>query len=126
MTSHSLLHLAVLLILYGKNLHTRPYITLICHIYICMLLCAGYFYCHLLMLFRILLYNLFINLCCSNSLFASADTAYVLAYSIIMLTTDLHSSQVAVSIELHIIVTAHLIQPVACSIVGIAVIQPLV
>ncbi|XP_078254240.1 brefeldin A-inhibited guanine nucleotide-exchange protein 1 isoform X1 [Rhinoraja longicauda] len=27
-------------------------------------------------------------------LFASADTAYVLAYSIIMLTTDLHSSQV--------------------------------
>lgn len=29
-----------------------------------------------------------------NSLFASADTAYVLAYSIIMLTTDLHSSQV--------------------------------
>ncbi|XP_036361493.1 brefeldin A-inhibited guanine nucleotide-exchange protein 1 isoform X3 [Octopus sinensis] len=33
--------------------------------------------------------------CNSNSeLFASADTAYVLAYSIIMLTTDLHSSQV--------------------------------
>ncbi|XP_074598871.1 ADP ribosylation factor guanine nucleotide exchange factor Sec71 isoform X2 [Brevipalpus obovatus] len=30
----------------------------------------------------------------SNILFASADTAYVLAYSIIMLTTDLHSSQV--------------------------------
>uniref|UniRef100_A0A0M3JHS0 SEC7 domain-containing protein n=1 Tax=Anisakis simplex TaxID=6269 RepID=A0A0M3JHS0_ANISI len=27
-------------------------------------------------------------------LFASADTAYVLAYSIIMLTTDLHSPQV--------------------------------
>lgn len=26
--------------------------------------------------------------------FASADAAYVLAYSIIMLTTDLHSSQV--------------------------------
>lgn len=30
----------------------------------------------------------------SSELFASADTAYVLAYSIIMLTTDLHSSQV--------------------------------
>ncbi|PAV59959.1 hypothetical protein WR25_18037 [Diploscapter pachys] len=30
----------------------------------------------------------------SAGLFASADTAYVLAYSIIMLTTDLHSSQV--------------------------------
>lgn len=30
----------------------------------------------------------------NNSLFASADTAYVLAYSIIMLTTDLHSPQV--------------------------------
>ncbi|XP_072323724.1 brefeldin A-inhibited guanine nucleotide-exchange protein 1 isoform X4 [Scyliorhinus torazame] len=29
-----------------------------------------------------------------QTLFASADTAYVLAYSIIMLTTDLHSSQV--------------------------------
>ncbi|CAN8026161.1 unnamed protein product [Ixodes persulcatus] len=29
-----------------------------------------------------------------NGLFASADTAYVLAYSIIMLTTDLHSPQV--------------------------------
>jgi len=27
-------------------------------------------------------------------MFASADTAYVLAYSIIMLTTDLHSPQV--------------------------------
>ena len=27
-------------------------------------------------------------------IFASADAAYVLAYSIIMLTTDLHSSQV--------------------------------
>lgn len=33
-------------------------------------------------------------LCFSSELFASADTAYVLAYSIIMLTTDLHSSQV--------------------------------
>ncbi|KAL5016750.1 hypothetical protein ScPMuIL_006339 [Solemya velum] len=33
--------------------------------------------------------------CCPNvNLFASADTAYVLAYSIIMLTTDLHSSQI--------------------------------
>lgn len=31
---------------------------------------------------------------CSTNLFASADTAYVLAYSIIMLTTDLHSPQV--------------------------------
>ncbi|RZF39341.1 hypothetical protein LSTR_LSTR000862 [Laodelphax striatellus] len=30
----------------------------------------------------------------SNRLFASAETAYVLAYSIIMLTTDLHSPQV--------------------------------
>ncbi|KAL3315565.1 Protein transport protein sec71, partial [Cichlidogyrus casuarinus] len=29
-----------------------------------------------------------------NQLFASADTAYVLAFSIIMLTTDLHSSQI--------------------------------
>ncbi|XP_010225379.1 PREDICTED: brefeldin A-inhibited guanine nucleotide-exchange protein 2-like, partial [Tinamus guttatus] len=28
-----------------------------------------------------------------QTLFASADTAYVLAYSIIMLTTDLHSPQ---------------------------------
>lgn len=27
-------------------------------------------------------------------MFASADTAYVLAYSVIMLTTDLHSPQV--------------------------------
>ncbi|MEQ2174519.1 Brefeldin A-inhibited guanine nucleotide-exchange protein 1 [Goodea atripinnis] len=32
--------------------------------------------------------------CCRQTLFASADTAYVLAYSIIMLTTDLHSPQV--------------------------------
>lgn len=30
----------------------------------------------------------------SLGVFASADTAYVLAYSIIMLTTDLHSPQV--------------------------------
>jgi brefeldin A-inhibited guanine nucleotide-exchange protein len=30
----------------------------------------------------------------SDGIFASADTAYVLAYSIIMLTTDLHSPQV--------------------------------
>ncbi|XKL63402.1 hypothetical protein PGB90_005766 [Kerria lacca] len=30
----------------------------------------------------------------NNGLFASADSAYVLAFSIIMLTTDLHSSQV--------------------------------
>lgn len=34
----------------------------------------------------------------SLGLFASADTAYVLAYSIIMLTTDLHSTQVKVSL----------------------------
>lgn len=32
--------------------------------------------------------------CFSNGLFSSADTAYVLAYSVIMLTTDLHSPQV--------------------------------
>lgn len=31
---------------------------------------------------------------CSLRLFASADAPYVLAYSIIMLTTDLHSPQV--------------------------------
>ena len=30
----------------------------------------------------------------SNTVFASADAAYVLAYSIILLTTDLHNSQV--------------------------------
>ena len=30
-----------------------------------------------------------------ESVFASPDTAYVLAYSIIMLTTDLHSAQVS-------------------------------
>ncbi len=30
----------------------------------------------------------------TNNLFASADTAYVLAYSIIMLTTDLHSVKI--------------------------------
>lgn len=29
----------------------------------------------------------------SMTIFASADTAYVLSYSIIMLTTDLHNSQ---------------------------------
>ncbi|KAJ8305728.1 hypothetical protein KUTeg_016273 [Tegillarca granosa] len=34
----------------------------------------------------------------NNDLFASADAAYVLAYSIIMLTTDLHSSQVTTKI----------------------------
>jgi len=32
--------------------------------------------------------------CNQSGIFASADTAYVLAYSIIMLTTDLHSPQV--------------------------------
>ena len=31
----------------------------------------------------------------SGTVFASADAAYVLAYSIIMLTTDLHSTQVS-------------------------------
>ncbi len=31
-------------------------------------------------------------------IFASADTAYVLAYSIIMLTTDLHNAQVRVQL----------------------------
>ena len=30
----------------------------------------------------------------SNTVFASADAAYVLAYSVIMLTTDLHNPQV--------------------------------
>lgn len=30
----------------------------------------------------------------NNTLFASADTAYVLAFSIIMLTTDLHSEKI--------------------------------
>ena len=34
------------------------------------------------------------QICFSLGIFASADTAYVLAYSIIMLTTDLHSAQV--------------------------------
>ena len=33
----------------------------------------------------------------SNTVFASADAAYVLAFSIIMLTTDLHNSQVNIS-----------------------------
>lgn len=36
----------------------------------------------------------FVFLRFSLGIFASADTAYVLAYSIIMLTTDLHSLQV--------------------------------
>ncbi|XP_074643889.1 brefeldin A-inhibited guanine nucleotide-exchange protein 1-like [Tubulanus polymorphus] len=35
----------------------------------------------------------------SNGIFASADAAYVLAYSIIMLTTDLHSSQVKIKMK---------------------------
>jgi hypothetical protein len=39
-------------------------------------------------------FNWYVFLSCSVGLFASADTAYVLAYSIIILTTDLHSSQV--------------------------------
>lgn len=34
------------------------------------------------------------DFCFSSEIFASADAAYVLAYSVIMLTTDLHSSQV--------------------------------
>ena len=37
----------------------------------------------------------------SLGLFASADTAYVLAYSIIMLTTDLHSTQVCLDHCIH-------------------------
>lgn len=37
---------------------------------------------------------LFFNFYFSNGLFSSADTAYVLAYSVIILTTDLHNSQV--------------------------------
>ena len=44
--------------------------------------------------FVIHLINLVTFLNSSNGLFASADTAYVLAYSVIMLTTDLHSPQV--------------------------------
>lgn len=35
-----------------------------------------------------------VNFCFSDEVFTSADAAYVLAYSIIMLTTDLHSVQV--------------------------------
>ena len=35
---------------------------------------------------------------CREEIFASADAAYVLAYSIIMLTTDLHSAQVSVRV----------------------------
>lgn len=41
-----------------------------------------------------------ISFLCRQTLFASADTAYVLAYSIIMLTTDLHSPQVSASLHL--------------------------
>lgn len=40
--------------------------------------------------------NMFIFSSLRQTLFASADTAYVLAYSIIMLTTDLHSPQVEI------------------------------
>ncbi len=43
---------------------------------------------------------------CENNLkmdiFASADAAYVLAYSIIMLTTDLHSAQVHILLGYHL------------------------
>ena len=35
-----------------------------------------------------------------EEIFASADAAYVLAYSIIMLTTDLHSDQVSKNIRI--------------------------
>ena len=35
------------------------------------------------------------SICYSLGIFASADTAYVLAYSVIMLTTDLHSDPVS-------------------------------
>lgn len=38
--------------------------------------------------------NVYIYIFFSNGLFDSADTLYVLSYSIIMLTTDLHSPQV--------------------------------
>lgn len=41
---------------------------------------------------------IYINLIFSNGIFASADTAYVLAYSVIMLTTDLHSPRVKTKI----------------------------
>ena len=41
----------------------------------------------------------FPNCLCSTELYASADTAYVLAFSIIMLTTDLHSPQVSPSLD---------------------------
>ena len=37
---------------------------------------------------------------CSDSPFASADAAYVLAFSIIMLATDLHSSSVCTMIKI--------------------------
>ena len=37
---------------------------------------------------------------CSDSPFASADAAYVLAFSIIMLATDLHSSSVCTIIKI--------------------------
>lgn len=39
-----------------------------------------------------------------QTLFASADTAYVLAYSIIMLTTDLHSPQVKYFNDFYIVI----------------------
>lgn len=42
----------------------------------------------------VILINSFSATCSSNGLFTSADTAYVLGFSIIMLTTDLHSPQV--------------------------------
>lgn len=44
--------------------------------------------------------------CYSLGLFASADTAYVLAYSIIMLTTDLHSTQVS-NADSYLKITSH-------------------
>ena len=51
-----------------------------------MFLCEEFY--HLIILTIIFFLN------SSNTVFASADAAYVLAYSIIMLTTDLHNSQV--------------------------------
>jgi len=47
----------------------------------------------------------------SGTVFASADAAYVLAYSIIMLTTDLNSTQVRVPRSYVIIADAQLSLP---------------
>ena len=47
-------------------------------------------------MFRMVAFIFEFILLCREETFASADAAYVLAYSIIMLTTDLHSAQVSV------------------------------